>query len=99
MYNTPLGNNEKFGFLRMNIGSIVLYCTIDDQKHVPLLFFDEALEILIDDYFKIENWNLAYIKFCCIVENIRNDIITSKSYLVTRLSVIRNILFYINILF
>lgn len=85
------GNNEKCGLLLFNNGCIVPYCIIDEQKYVPLLFFD-ATEHLIDNSVKIENWDFAYIKFCCIVQDIMNEILTKRFCLGIRLDVIRNFL-------
>jgi len=95
-YNTLLcnintGRKEKCGFIRQRNSEMSLpYCIVDNQKLVPLFFFDGELESVIDQAVKLKNWNLAYLKFCCTIQGIKNEHFSSDSCLVISLDVIKN---------
>jgi len=83
------GQQEKFGFLRIDSSKTLLpYCIKDNQKYVPLFCF--KIENLTHQSIKMENWNLAYLKLCCQVHGIRNDLIVGDSCQVTSLEIIKN---------
>lgn len=84
------GRKEKCGFIRINSESVVPYCIKDDQKYVPLFYFEGETENLRHRAVKLENWNLAYLKFCCKVQGIRNELFASDSCTVTSLDDIKN---------
>lgn len=88
--NITPGRNEKCGFIRINSESVVPYCIKDDQKYVPLFYFEGETENLKHRAVKLENWNLAYLKFCCKVQGIRNELFASDSCIVTSLDDIKN---------
>ncbi|KAE9525153.1 hypothetical protein AGLY_014567 [Aphis glycines] len=90
MSNIIPGRNEKCGFIRINSESVVPYCLKDGCKYVPLFYFEGEIENLRNRAIKIENWNLAYLKFCCKVQGIRNELYTSESCTVTSLDDIKN---------
>jgi len=95
-YNTLLRNintglKEKCGFIRQrNSELLVPYCITDNQKFVPLFFFSGKIESLKHQAVKLKNWNLAYLKFCCTLQGIKNEHFASDSWLVISLDVIKN---------
>jgi hypothetical protein len=88
--NITPGRKEKCGFIRINSESVVPYCIKDGQKYVPLFYFEGETENLRHRAVKLENWNLAYLKFCCKVQGIRNELFASDSCTVTSLDDIKN---------
>lgn len=88
--NISPGQKEKCGFIRINSESVVPYCVKDGQKYVPLFYFEGETESLKHRAIKLENWNLAYLKFCCKVQGIRNELFASDSCIVTSLDDIKN---------
>ncbi|CAI6377739.1 unnamed protein product [Macrosiphum euphorbiae] len=86
---TP-GLVEKCGYIRINSDSFVPYIIIDNQKYVPLFCFEGETENLRQQTLKSENWNLAYLKFCCKVQGIINELNASDSCKVTSLEGIKN---------
>jgi len=88
--NITPGRKEKCGFIRINSESVVPYCIKDNQKYVPLFYFEGETENLRHRAVKLENWNLAYLKFCCKVQGIRNELFASDSCIVTSLDDIKN---------
>ncbi|XP_050440186.1 uncharacterized protein LOC126845547 isoform X2 [Adelges cooleyi] len=88
--NIAPGRREKCGFIRINNESVVPYCIKDNQKYVPLFYFEGETDNLRLRSEKLENWNLAYLKFCCKVQGIRNELFASDSCIVTSLEDIKN---------
>ncbi|XP_060872993.1 uncharacterized protein LOC132946896 isoform X2 [Metopolophium dirhodum] len=89
--NTPDRKN-KCGFILINSESYVPYCVKDSRTYVPLFCFEGTAEIenLRHDIIDIDNWNLAYLKFCCKVQGIRNNLFASNSCTVSSLDNIKN---------
>jgi len=77
---------EKCGFLRINRMEIVPYCIKDNQKYVPLYYFKS---IDIRNAIEIDHLNMAYIKFCCLVQCINNELFKKNSFLVISLENIK----------
>jgi len=88
--NTNTGREEKFGFISLNSEFVVPYCIIDKQKYLPLFYFEGPKENLIHRAVKLENWNLAYLKFCCKLQGIKNKYLTSNYCTVISLDDIKN---------
>lgn len=88
--NIEPNRKEKCGFIRINSESVVPYCIKDDKKYVPLFYFEGETENLKHRAVKLENWSLAYLKFCCKVQGIRNELFASDSCIVTSLDDIKN---------
>lgn len=86
---TP-GRRDSCGFIRINSESVVPYCIKDEQKYVPLFYFEGETENLRHRAVKLENWSLAYLKFCCKVQGIRNELFASDSCIVTSLEDIKS---------
>lgn len=85
--NTP---NEKCGFIRINKESVVPY-TIrsDNQKMVPLFYFEGETDNLKLKADYLSGWDLSYLKFCCKVQGIRNELFASDSVAVISLTDIK----------
>lgn len=83
--NITPGRREKCGFIRINSESVVPYCIKDNHKYVPLFYFEGETENLKHRAVKLENWNLAYLKFCFKVQGIHNNYYASDSCIVISL--------------
>lgn len=88
--NIAPGRREKCGFIRINSESVVPYCIKENQKYVPLFYFEGETDNLRHRAIKLEHWHLAYLKFCCKVQGIRNELFASDSCTVTSLDDIKN---------
>jgi len=89
---TTSSRKEKCGFIRINSDRYVPYCVKDSRIYVPLFCFEgeAAVENLRHDVIEIENWDLAYLKFCCKVQGIRDYLFASDSCTVSTLDNIKN---------
>ncbi|KAE9533816.1 hypothetical protein AGLY_008895 [Aphis glycines] len=61
--NITPGRKEIYGFIRVNSESVVPFCLKDGHKYVPLFYFEGETENLRHRVVKLENWNLAHLKF------------------------------------
>ncbi|KAL4089047.1 hypothetical protein QTP88_024125 [Uroleucon formosanum] len=85
-----MGHKEKCGFIQINnFEPNVPYYIIDNQKYVPLFYFKKETRNLIHRAIKIENWNLAYLKFCWKIQGIRDELFAGNSCTVTSLDNIK----------
>ncbi|CAH1377575.1 hypothetical protein MTP99_018976 [Tenebrio molitor] len=92
---TKLVNGEtdslgRSGFIRINKESVVPYTVYNDQKYVPLFYFEGETENLKQRANKLEGWDLSYLKFCCKVQGIRNELFAHDSCSVISLNDIKN---------
>lgn len=91
--NTIPIQNDKCGFICINHEFLVPYCVINKQKYLPLFYFEIEpelhLEYLKNRAVKIDNWNLAYLKFCFKVQGINNEFFDSNSCFVSSLDDIK----------
>lgn len=78
------------GFIRINKESVVPYTVYNDQKYVPLFYFEGETENLKQRANKLEGWDLSYLKFCCKVQGIRNELFAHDSCSVISLNDIKN---------
>jgi len=88
--NITPGRIEKCGFIRINSQSVVPYCIKDNQKYVPLFYFEGETENLRHRAINLKNWSLAYLKFCFKVMGIRDELFANDSCTVTSLDEIKN---------
>lgn len=72
-------HNKLCGFIRIDSESVVPYCVKDEQKYIPLFCFEGQIEDLRNRVVKLDNWYWAYLKFCCKVLCIRNDLYAMKN--------------------
>ncbi|XP_076036741.1 uncharacterized protein LOC143022423 isoform X3 [Oratosquilla oratoria] len=77
--------SEYCGFVRINGESVVPYTVKDGVKYVPLFYFEGETDTLKLKAEKIDNWELAYLKFCCKVQGIRNELFASETCAVVSL--------------
>lgn len=87
---TPVGSKNKCGFVRINDDSVVPYAVKNDQKYVPLFYFEGETESLKTKAINLENWDLAYLKFCCKVQGIKNELFASEQCMVTSLEDVKS---------
>jgi len=93
--NDNTGRKKKCGYIFINFDSFLPYGIKDDKKYIPLFCFEGETENLQQLSVKLENWNLAYLKFCCKLQGIINDeFFASDSCTVISLDDIKN--FYSN---
>uniref|UniRef100_A0A1B6EDD5 Uncharacterized protein n=2 Tax=Clastoptera arizonana TaxID=38151 RepID=A0A1B6EDD5_9HEMI len=88
--NCGVNGKEKCGFIRINNESVVPYTVKDCNKYVPLFYFEGETDNLKLKAEKLENWDLAYLKFCCKVQGIRNELFASETCSVISLSDIKS---------
>ncbi|KAF0708706.1 Uncharacterized protein FWK35_00025593 [Aphis craccivora] len=67
--NSTPSLSEKCCFICINSESVVLHCLKDGHKYVVFFYFEIKTENLRYRAVKLENWDLAYLKFCCIVQS------------------------------
>ncbi|PNF34901.1 hypothetical protein B7P43_G01413 [Cryptotermes secundus] len=81
---------DKCGFIRINGESVVPYTVRDGFKYVPLFYFEGETDNLKLKAERLEGWDLAYLKFCCKVQGIRNELFASETCSVISLSDIKS---------
>ncbi|XP_035792431.1 uncharacterized transmembrane protein DDB_G0289901-like [Anopheles albimanus] len=81
--------NDKCGFIRINKESVVPYTVRDGQKMVPLFYFEGETDNLRLKADNLSGWDLSYLKFCCKVQGIRNELFASDSVAVISLTDIK----------
>lgn len=82
--------NDKCGFIRINNESVVPYTVRDTQKMVPLFYFEGETDNLKLKADSLSGWDLSYLKFCCKVQGIRNELFASDSVAVISLDDIKS---------
>ncbi|CAH2049575.1 unnamed protein product, partial [Iphiclides podalirius] len=83
-------NNDKCGFIRINKESVVPYTVRDNQKFVPLFYFEGETDNLKLKADQLKGWDLSYLKFCCKVQGIRNELFASETCSVISLTDIKS---------
>lgn len=81
---------DRCGFIRINKESVVPYAMYNGQKVVPLFYFEGETDNLKLKADKLEGWDLSYLKFCCKVQGIRNELFAHDSCSVISLNDIKN---------
>lgn len=93
-YNKLLRGNttskDKCGFIRINKESVVPYTVRDTQKFVPLFYFEGETDNLKLKADQLKGWDLSYLKFCCKVQGIRNELFASETCSVISLTDIKS---------
>lgn len=62
----------------------------DNQKYVPLFYFEGETENLKLKADSLSGWDLSYLKFCCKVQGIRNELFASDHVAVISLTDIKS---------
>ncbi|PZC75229.1 uncharacterized protein LOC110378845 [Helicoverpa armigera] len=83
-------SKDKCGFIRINKESVVPYTVRDNQKFVPLFYFEGETDNLKLKADQLKGWDLSYLKFCCKVQGIRNELFASETCSVISLSDIKS---------
>lgn len=69
--------NERCGFIKINKVSIVPYCRVNGKKkYIPLFFLEGPIFQLKHRSIKLDNWDLAYLKFACIAMGVDMNLYT-----------------------
>lgn len=84
-----LNGSSRCGFIRINRESVVPYTVRDGHKYVPLFYFEGETENLKLKADRLEGWDLSYLKFCCKVQGIRNELFASETCSVISLADIK----------
>lgn len=90
LMNCTGGPSDKCGFIRINKESVVPYTVRDSQKYVPLFYFEGETDNLKLKADYLSGWDLSYLKFCCKVQGIRNELFASDSVAVISLTDIKS---------
>lgn len=78
-------NIVRCGFMRINKESLVPYVIYNRKKYVPLFYFEGEIDSLKQKAIRIEGWDLSYLKFCCKLQGVRNELFSHDSCLVVTL--------------
>jgi len=70
--------SDRCGFFRINGESVVPYTVKEGTKYVPLFYFEGETEHLKLKSELVDGWDLAYLKFCCKVQGIRNELFANE---------------------
>lgn len=84
-------DSDRCGFFRINKESVVPYTAKDKIKYIPLFYLEGETEDLNLKADKVEGWDLAYLRFCCKVQGIRNELIAANSCRVVALEDIKGL--------
>jgi len=69
---------DRCGFVRIGGESVVPFTMHQSKKYVPIFYFEEVTEQLRVNASQIEGVDLAYLKFCCKVQGIRQSLFASE---------------------
>ncbi|XP_045456967.1 uncharacterized protein LOC123667003 [Melitaea cinxia] len=83
-------NNDKCGFIMINKEFAVPYTVRNGKKLVPLFYFEGEMDSLKLKAEQLKGWDISYLKFCCKVQGIRNELFTSETCSVISLSDIKS---------
>jgi len=70
--------SDRCGFFRINGESVVPYTVKEGTKYVPLFYFEGETDHLKLKSETVQGWDLAYLKFCCKVQGIRNELFANE---------------------
>ncbi len=82
-------SSDRCGFFRINGESVVPYTVRGSVKFVPLFYFEGETDHLKLKSDQVEGWDLAYLKFCCKVQGIRNELFAADTCRVVALEEIK----------
>jgi hypothetical protein len=81
--------SDRCGFFRINGESVVPYTVKEGVKYVPLFYFEGETDHLKLKSESVDGWDLAYLKFCCKVQGIRNELFANDTCKVVALDEIK----------
>uniref|UniRef100_A0A8D8ZNG1 Uncharacterized protein n=1 Tax=Cacopsylla melanoneura TaxID=428564 RepID=A0A8D8ZNG1_9HEMI len=82
--------NDKCGFIRINKDSVIPYTVKDGERYVPIFYFEGETDKLKTKSAELSGWELAYLKFCCKVQGIKNELFNNETCAVTSLNDIKS---------
>jgi len=96
-YTKLLSNNTSIyknicGFIYIDSASVVPYCAAEGKKYVPVFFFEDETDILLEHAVKLSDWHLAYLKFCCKVAGVKEKWLASEFWPVVSFDHVKNLL-------
>ncbi len=68
------GSMNKCGFIRIDRDSVVPFVRKDELQFVPLFYFEGEVDTLQPSAITVENWDLAFLKFCCKIHGISHEL-------------------------
>jgi len=81
--------SDRCGFFRIAGESVVPYTVKEGVKYVPLFYFEGETDHLNLKSESVEGWDLAFLKFCCKVQGIRNELFSKDTCKVVALDDIK----------
>ncbi|XP_065578764.1 uncharacterized protein LOC136039176 isoform X2 [Artemia franciscana] len=81
--------SDRCGFYKINGESVVPYTMKAGVKFVPLFYFEGETDNLKTKSEIISGWDLSYLKFCCKVQGIRNELFANDQYAVVSMADIK----------
>lgn len=82
--------SDKCGFIRINEDSVIPYTCKDGEKYVPIFYFEGETDKLKTKSVELSGWELSYLKFCCKVQGIKNELFNNETCAVTSLNDIKS---------
>jgi len=79
----------QFGYIRFE-SYVIPYFTKEGEKYLPLLFFEKPTDDLLLGAMELKNWDLAYLKLCCHIMEINDDIYNNDSFTVIKFNNLKN---------
>jgi len=70
-------DKDRCGFLRIGGTSDVPYVVVEGTKFLPLFYFEG--EIDLKKCVTLAGWDWAYLKFCCKVQGVKDELIASDN--------------------
>eukprot|EP00092_Neocalanus_flemingeri_P036205 GFUD01039422.1.p1 GENE.GFUD01039422.1~~GFUD01039422.1.p1 ORF type:complete len:448 (+),score=122.52 GFUD01039422.1:58-1344(+) len=67
---------DKCGFLRIGGTSDVPYTEVEGIKYMPVFYFEGAIDQSM--CLTLRGWDWAYLRFCCKVQGVKDDLIASN---------------------
>lgn len=86
LVNYSTTNIVRCGFMKINKESLVPYVIYNRKKYVPLFYFEGEVDSLKEKAIRIKGWDLSYLKFCCKLQGVRNELFSHDSCLVVTLA-------------
>ncbi|KAH8264068.1 hypothetical protein KR038_002103 [Drosophila bunnanda] len=78
MLTSNIGDSpqKKCGFIQLTGGSLIPYIVINGCPWLPLSYLLDVPEELRNKSQVVRGWDLAYLKFCCLVQGVSSDYLT-----------------------
>ncbi|CAH1737582.1 unnamed protein product [Aphis gossypii] len=80
---------KQFGYIRFE-SYVIPYFTKEGEKYLPLLFFEKTTDDLLLGAMELKNWDLAYLKFCCHIMGVYDDLYNFDFCTVVRFNNLKN---------